>query len=263
MARFSGGSGSGSGIPGPQGPAGPQGPQGPAGDGGGPKEWIAPNEAFYQIQQAHGGVEVQLAQPQYLSETVTISGNAENSAFITVIVSPEMNTILLDIWNNTQHLRNIIMDVGSQTRYFRINNPVDVNTWNLYVTTGGVTVYDQEQFWMQLEYGGAPVLWWNADNLGLVPEGDEWLFRGAKIDYHAYSVDAGTMIGTIYIANDSGDNNVTHIETSSGANDTGNVVLWNRSGNEKELYAYRADNEDDTVKVHWTAQVYYGVEVYD
>ena len=71
------------------------------------------------------------------------------------------------------------------------------------------------------------------------------------------------MIGTIYIADDSGDSNVTHIETSSGGNDNGNIVLWNRSGGEQSLYAYRADNEGDVVRIHWTAQIYYGTEFWD
>lgn len=262
MARFSS-TGGGSGVPGPQGPAGPQGPQGPAGEGGGPKEWTSPSEVLYEIHQAHGGVQVDLPQPLSIEETVTIVGNAQNSQNIVVSVSPEMSAILSDIWTSTQYFRTLRMDVGSETRYFRVGNPVDVNTWQLYLQVGNVTVYDGNQFWMQLSYGGAPTLWWDADNLGIMPEGDEWKFRGAKIDYHAYSIDSGTMIGTIYIANDDGDNYVTHIETTSGANDTGNVVLWNRSGDEKELYAYRVDSEDDTVRIHWTAQVYYAGEYYN
>ena len=262
MARFTG-TGGGSGVPGPQGPAGPQGPQGPAGDGGGPKEWTAPNDAFYQIQQAHGGVQVELSQPQSFGETVTILGNVENSNTITVGVSPELDAVLADISSGVQYFRRISMDVGAQTRYFRINYQIEPGIWSLYLPDSNITTYDQNQFWMQVEYGGAPVLWWNSDTLGLVPEGDEWKFRGAKIDYHAYSQDSGTMIGTIYIANDSGDGNVTHIESSSGGNDLGNVVLWNRFGNERELYAYRVDNEGDTIRVHWTAQVYYGTEVFD
>lgn len=227
------------------------------------KTWTAQNSSVYEIRQAHGGSEVSLAQPSVLGEIVTVSGNVENSQYLTVSVSTEMNAVLLDIWNNAQHFRNIQMDLGAQTRYFRINNPVDTNVWQLYVTSGPLTVYDQNQYWMEVQYGGAPVVWWDADTLGLMPSGDEWKFRGAKIEYHAYSTDSGTIIGTVYIADDSGDDNVTHIETSSGGSDTGNVILWNRSGGEQQLFAYRADNEDDTVKIHWTAQIYYGTEVYD
>lgn len=262
MARFTV-TGGGSGTPGPQGPAGPQGPQGPAGEGLGPQDWTAPNEAFYQIFQAHGGVEVQLSEPQSFSETITVIGNVTNSSTLTIGVSQEMDTILSDISSGAQYFRMISMDVGAQTRYFRIDHQIEPGIWVLYLPDSTITEYDQNQHYMQLYYGGEPIKWWDADSLGLVSEDDDWKFRGAKIDYHAYSQDAGTIIGTIYIADDSGDNYVTHIETGSGANDLGNVVLWNRSGNEKELYAYRVDNESDTVKVHWTAQVYYGTEYVD
>lgn len=228
-----------------------------------PKEWTAPSDALYSIYQAHGGTEIQLVQPQSFGETVTIIGNVTNSNTITISVSEAMDTVLLDIYNGVQYFRRISMDIGAQTRYFRINYQVEPGLWQIYLPDSLITAYDQNQHYIQVEYGAPPVIWWNADNLGFVPEGDEWKFRGAKIEYHAYSQDSGTIIGTIYIASDSGDNYVTHIETSSGGNDTGNVVLWNRNGNERELYAYRVDNEDDIVKIHWTAQVYYGTEYYD
>lgn len=227
------------------------------------KTWTAQSDALYEIYQAHGGVEVSLAQPLTLGETITVSGNVENSQFVTVTVSTEMNAALLDVWNSVQHFRTIKMDLGAQTRYFRINNPVDTNVWQLYVSGGTLNLSDQSQYWMELQYGGAPVIWWNANDLGIMPTGDEWKFRGAKIEYHAYSVDSGTIIGTIYIASDSGDTFVTHLETNNGVSDAGTVVLWNRSGGERELYAYRTDTEDDTVKIHWTAQVYYSPEYYD
>lgn len=227
------------------------------------KTWTAQSDALYEIYQAHGGVEVSLAQPLTLGETITVSGNVENSQFVTVTVSTEMNAALLDVWNSVQHFRSIRMDLGAQTRYFRINNPVDTNVWQLYVSGATLNLSDQSQYWMELQYGGAPVIWWNANDLGIMPTGDEWKFRGAKIEYHAYSVDSGTIIGTIYIASDSGDTFVTHLETNNGVSDAGTVVLWNRSGGERELYAYRTDTEDDTVKIHWTAQVYYGTEYYD
>jgi hypothetical protein len=113
-------------------------------------------------------------------------------------------------------------------------------------------------------YGGAPILWWDADNEN--PTGEEFSnsnFRGAKIEYHAYVSDGGTVIGTIYIANDSGDEFVTHIETASGGNDVGTALFWNRYGNERELYLYRTDGESVLHKIQWTAQMYYATEVYD
>lgn len=227
------------------------------------KTWTAPSEALYEIHQAHGGIEVQLAQPQSWGENVTIIGNVVNSNTITIGVSMEMDAVLTNMSNGTEYFRMLAMDIGPQTRYFRINNQVEPGIWVLYLPDSTITAYDQNTYYLQAYYGGAPALWWDADTLQIMPVGDEWKFRGAKIEYHAYSTDSGTIIGTIYIANDNGDNYVTHLETNSGVNDAGTVVLWNRSGNEKQLYAYRTDNEDDVVKIHWTAQVYYGTEFYD
>jgi hypothetical protein len=118
---------------------------------------------------------------------------------------------------------------------------------------------------LSIEYGGAPILWWDADNEN--PTGEVFSnsdFRGAKIEYHAYIADGGTVIGTIYIANDSDDNNVTHIETSSGGSDAVSATFWDRSsGNERELSLYRIDGEDELHKIQWTAQMYYATEFYD
>lgn len=229
-----------------------------------PKNWTAESGGLYSIRQAHGGIEVTLDQPLYYVESITVVGSVTNSSTLTVSAPSELSGYMNDIYSNGVYFRRLSMDFAGQTRNFRIAYPTsNENEWVIEPLDGLLTTYNGNSYYVTLEYGGAPVVWWDADNLGFMPEGEEWKFRGAKIDYHAYSTDSGTIVGTIYIANDNGDNYVTHIETSSGANDTGNVVLWNRSGGEQQLYAYRADNEDDTVKIHWTAQVYYGTEYYD
>ena len=264
MARFTTAGGGGSGVPGPQGPQGPEGPQGPAGEGLGPQEWTAPNESLYKILQAHGGIEVTLDQPQAYGDVVSIEGNVINGTTILVNVPEILSQEISNVYNAAQYFRRLTLDINGQSRAFQINSAGPMpNQWYLDSLTGPVTIYSGTGMYANLEYGGSPIVWWDAGELGLVDPNDTWQFRGAKIEYHAYSVDSGTMIGTIYIASDNGDNNVTHIETNSGANDVGTVVLWNRYGNEQQLFAYRADLEDDTVKIHWTAQIYYGTEYYD
>lgn len=267
MARFSGGSGGGSGVPGPRGPAGPQGPvgpQGPAGDGGGPKEWTSPAEGLYQILQAHGGVEVQTESQQFWSESAIVTESNLGSNTINIAVTTELNAILLDIVNGVKHFRSLSLDINGQ-RFFRINYLVSENVWNISLETGAVTVQANNGYWLELRYDGAPVIWWDIATLGLLPEGDEWKFRGAKIDYHAYATDSGTIIGTIYMARDAGDNYLTHIETGSGGNDLGTVSLWYRGNgsNETSLQMYRQDGESSTTRIHWTAQVYVGTEFWD
>lgn len=267
------------GVPGPTGPQGPRGyqgdpgitgpmgPTGPAGAGAGTQTWTAPNDSVYEIHQAHGGVEVVTDAQLYQNETITIFGNYTNTSNIQIIVTPELDAILNQIWTSAVHFRYLFIDINNISRYFIINNNLGEGVWELYTVDGTVSASDGETYYITVAYGGAPVVWWNADDLGIVAEGDEWKFRGAKIEYHAYSTDSGTMIGTIYIAHDSGDHNVTHIETGSGGNDLGTVVLWYRNSNsyenERKLYAYRVDGEASTTKIHWTAQVYYAPEYWD
>ncbi len=246
------------------------GPQGPAGSGGdsGPKSWTSPNDNLYEIYQAHGGIEVQTLSPNYASETITISGGDHlNTTTIIIAVSPELDAILNDIHTGGQHFRSLTLDLGYAVKPFFLDYDAGENEWALLSAEGNVSVYNGATHNLDLVYGAPPVVWWDADSLEIMPEGDEWKFRGAKVDYHAYSTDSGTMIGTIYLAHDGGDHNVTHIETSSGGNDLGNVVLWKRLPsayeNERKLYMYRADNEGSTTKIHWTAQIYYGTEYYD
>lgn len=254
---------------GPQGEQGIQGetgPQGPAGEGGesGPKTWTASNDALYEIRQAHGGAEITLDLPTSNGDVVSPVGNFVNATTVLVDVPEILSQDINNVYNGGQYFRRLTLDINGVTRNFQINSAGSLpNQWYLNSIDGLVTLYNGVGSYANIEYGGAPVVWWDADTLGLVPGGDEWKFRGAKIEYHAYSSDSGTLIGTVYIADDSGDSNVTHIETSSGGNDNGNVVLWNRSGGEQQLYAYRADLESDTVKIHWTAQVYYGTETWD
>jgi hypothetical protein len=102
-----------------------------------------------------------------------------------------------------------------------------------------------------------PQVWWNKNEL---PGGGS-NFRGAVIDYHAYTGEA-TWIGTIHIVDDDGDENITHTEVSSGSTDAENDDLWVVT-NEGTIRYRRIDLEEKTLKVHWTAKVFYGSETYD
>lgn len=267
-------------FPGSIGPAGPQGPRGyqgetgltgpmgPAGEGVGTQTWTATNDSLYEIHQVHGGVEVETNAASFASETITIvGGDHVNVTTITISVSPELDTIIGNIHNGSEYFRYLTIDLNAGTKSFAIAYNSGEGQWTLDSLDGNVTAFDGNTHSLNLAYGAPPVVWWNADDLGIMPEGEEWKFRGAKIEYHAYSTDSGTLIGTIYIAHDSGDSNVTHIETGSGGNDLGNVVLWKRNPstyeNERKLYVYRTDEESSITKIHWTAQVYYSPEYYD
>jgi hypothetical protein len=105
--------------------------------------------------------------------------------------------------------------------------------------------------------GGRPVVWWDKNEL----PGGVANFRGAVIDYHAFTGEA-TWIGTIHIVDDDGDENITHTEVSSGSTDSENDDLW-VVDNEGTIKYRRIDGEGKTLKVHWTAKVFYGSEYYD
>jgi hypothetical protein len=101
------------------------------------------------------------------------------------------------------------------------------------------------------------VVWWDKAEL---PGGSD-NFRGAVIDYHAYTGEA-TIIGTIHIVDDNGNENITHTEVASGSTDSMNDDLWLVT-TEGQIRYRRFDEEAKTLKIHWTAKVFYGNETYD
>ena len=116
--------------------------------------------------------------------------------------------------------------------------------------------------------GGQPQLWFDP----AASPGGRGNFRGAIIQYHAYCDQAGTIVGTIMVANDDGDYNVTHSEVASGGSDVPNVNLWysersvddyNWNRSEGKLYAYRIDGDNDIIKIQWRATMFYGQEFWD
>ena len=234
-----------------------------------PKTWTANNDVQYGIYQAHGGTEVTTSAQESATYTVVGYGNQNNStSFPLIIQDTILNDDLTAIVNGSLHLRTMTISVGGVERPITPNYSAGANgeDWIWYFTSlSPITISDTTTYTLNYNYGSPPVLWWDAVDLGFDMADDD--FRGAKIEYHAYVPDGGTMIGTIYIASDSGDENVTHIETGSGGNDLGTATWWYRKNGwqeeERRLYLYRTDGESNTHKIHWTAQVYYASEYRD
>jgi hypothetical protein len=229
-----------------------------------PKTYTANNEARYGTYQASGFTEITTESSTTLTDDVYTLGGASSDTFTNFSIGEAQHNLL----NGNPHLRRItITDVSNTTRILR--NPGYIGT-----TEGGfewrfecdqtLQLNDATTYSLDIQHGGEPIVWWDADNEN--PTGEDFAnsdFRGAKIEYHAYVSDGGTVIGTIYIANDSDDNNVTHIETSSGGSDAVSAIFWDRSsGNETELSLYRIDGEGQLHKIQWTAQMYYATEFY-
>ena len=241
---------------------------GPGGGGGSDlstKSYTSPDNVLYKIYQANGGTQVNTVSQSEFTETVTVTTETINSPEIFVTTSAELTSILSSMLYGDNKVRALTLYINNQYRYFETQSEEGDNIWRFRSLNDSYTfsanVGDTPQ--LILTYGGPAVVWWDADTLGINPDNLND-FRGAKIDYHAYSDDSGTIVGTIYIASDSGDNNVTHLETSSGGNDSANVILWDRSSNnEKQLSFYRVDGEQAKTTIQWTAQLYYSPEYYD
>lgn len=154
--------------------------------------------------------------------------------------------------------------------YATIQFSLDNITWYTYnggysstaeeigVSTNGLHTYNQgDTIYFRYDTGGAPQVWWDKNDL----PGGSADFRGAVINYHAYSGEA-TWIGTIHIVDDTGNEHISHTEVNSGSSDAENDDLW-LVQNEGTISYRRIDGEAKTLKVHWTAKVFYGDEYYD
>lgn len=122
----------------------------------------------------------------------------------------------------------------------------------------GVAVSYRQFF--EIESQSTPVTWWNYNN---TPSADDGNFRGAIINYHALT-DDGTIIGTIHISKDSGDENVVHTESKSGSSNINNHILWYCTN--EGILKYTYDEEfftDKTLRIHWTSTVFNGPDYED
>jgi hypothetical protein len=146
------------------------------------------------------------------------------------------------------------------TTWYTFDNDVasDGNERAYYINTGIPLDYSEgDAVYFRYVGGGAPVVWWDKDDL----PGGSSNFRGAVIDYHAYTNDA-TIIGTIHIVDDDGEENITHTEVSSGSSSSENDDLWLVTS-EGEIKYRRLDLAARTLKIQWSAKVFYGSETND
>lgn len=155
---------------------------------------------------------------------------------------------------------------------YSIEVSLDQNTWlSAYIGGGGggnlqivlnngltLSVAAETTVYYRVSTGNEPVVWWDATDL----PGGSSNFRGAIIKYHAYDNNAGTMVGTIYTVDDDGDENVSHAEVFSGGGDGDTIILWDQT-QEGQLKARRTNGESTTIKIQWSATVFYGSEYWD
>ena len=188
-------------------------------------------------------------------------GNELALGNVTIVVSSPQQTALNAIVNSGAFYD---FEVSSdQTNWFSANYGGSGTTGgNLYFQLNlrnGVTlpVAQGATVYYRITTGGDPAVWWDKDDL----PGGGGNFRGAVIDYHAYTGD-GTWIGTIHIVDDDGEENITHTEVSSGGTDMENDDLW-LVENEGTISYRRIDGESATLRIQWTAKVFYSSQYYD
>jgi hypothetical protein len=216
-----------------------------------------------RIEEAFGYNSVSVTDRNFGSTvTVTAAGaNTGDQRYVTANVSTSQLEELVALINgNTFYYFEVSLDNNTYRKatYGGYNNAFESENFT-FVLDGGVTLAVSlgTTVHYRIVTGADPVVWWNSADL---PNGNN-NFRGAVIDYHAYTGES-TIIGTIHIVNDDGEEHITHTEVQSGTSDGENDYLW-LVQNEGTVSYYRIDGESKTLKVQWTAKVFYGSEYYD
>jgi hypothetical protein len=212
-----------------------------------------------RIEEVVGYKEVAVTERTEVVLTTTASRSAVDDTRMWVDITTTTIDDVLDDYNANQVNED-----------FPIQFSLDNATWYNY--NGGynsdgdergyfiptpVTYNQGDTIYFRYTGGGFPVTWWNKSEL----PGGSSNFRGAVIDYHAYTGES-TIIGTIHIVDDDGEDHISHQEVQSGSSDGENDDLWFVT-TEGRIQYRRIDGESKTLKVHWTAKVFYGSELYD
>ncbi len=215
-----------------------------------------------RIEEAHGYNQVSVTAKQTTNVTATASRNATDEfrfwidTTTTNIDDILNNTTAAGIWDPT----TIEFSLDNVTWYrYDFNSTGAGNEIGYGVIIPGASLnYSQgDTIYFRYKTGGEPVIWWSSTEL----PGGSVNFRGAVIDYHAYTGES-TIIGTIHIVDDDGEENITHTEVTSGDTDGENDDLWVVT-TEGQIKYRRIDGEAKTLKVQWSARVFYGSEIWD
>jgi hypothetical protein len=207
----------------------------------------------------------------YGYKQVSVTGTTTGNTVTTTAFSSNSNDTRYVALSASGAARDALIAVANGSVYYRVQVSLNQTNWAngnidgwgsddvvIYFDDGArLAVAQGDTVYYRIRTGGEPVVWWDKDDL---PGGGN-RFRGAVIDYHAYTGDA-TIIGTIHIADDNGNEHITHTEASSGNSDSENDDLWYVTS-EGEIKYRRLDGESNTLKIQWTAKVFYGSETND
>jgi hypothetical protein len=212
-----------------------------------------------RIEEVAGYKEVGFTSLSYATVTSVASRAGVDTNIIYVPNPSEVYNIANNYSQYVQNVEDIEFSLDNTTWYrWNGSGTVPEGEYGYYFIENPTLNYNQgDTVYLRYQNGGLPVVWWDKAEL----PGGAADFRGAVIDYHAYTGD-GTIIGTIHIVDDSGERHISHTEVASGGSNGENDDLW-LVQNEGTISYRRIDGEAKTLKVHWTAKVFYGSEYYD
>ena len=213
-----------------------------------------------RIEEVTGYKNVEFTSLSYATVTSVTSRAGVDTNIIYVPNPSEVHTIANNYSQYVQNVEDIEFSLDNTTWYrWSGSGTVPEGEYGYYFIENPTLNYNQgDTVYLRYQNGGLPVVWWDQTDL---PSGSAD-FRGAVIDYHAYDTYSGTIIGTIHIVRDSGENYITHTEVNSGDNSLENSDLW-LVQNEGTISYRRLDGNASRLKIHWTAKVFYGSEFYD
>jgi hypothetical protein len=210
-----------------------------------------------RIEEAYGYKQVSVTTRTTTDYSGTLSRTSSNFE-IFVTRTSELEAVIAPVWNDGASAEfEISLDGGVTYTPASVVSFPSTEIWFDIDSNEPIPQVQGDAVSIRITTGGDPVTWWDKREL----PGGSSDFRGAVIDYHAYTGDA-TIIGTIHIADDDGDENITHTEVSSGSSDSENDDLWYVTSEGRIRYR-RLDGDSATLKIQWTAKVFYGSETYD
>jgi hypothetical protein len=211
-----------------------------------------------RIEEVSGYKSVSVTERSTSDYTGASSRTTSTSYEIFVKRTTELDAILLPLRDGDA---NYSVEISFDNVNFLPTNLVSVPETEYWFADFNNNEYipqtEDDPVYIRITTGADPVIWWDKNEL---PGGGS-NFRGAIIDFHAYTGDS-TIIGTIHIVDDDGEEHITHTEVQSGSSDGENDDLW-VVNNEGQIQYRRIDQEEKTLKIQWSAKVFYGSELYD
>ena len=215
-----------------------------------------------KIEEVYGYNSVSVTSRNFGSTVTSTTALANTGATQSIPISVsalELADLVALVNGTTGYYFEVSLDQSSwrKASYGGYDSTLGSEYFIFYLTNSSLPVSQGQTAYYRIVTGADPVVWWDAATL---PNGDN-NFRGATIDYHAWTGES-TIIGTIHIVNDSGEEHISHSEVQSGSSDGENDDLWVVL-NEGTVSYQRIDGESKTLKIQWTAKVFYGSEFYD